>query len=173
MIGHAAKRLGSTATGILRVAQDVVDLLPETIDGELVRCHEVARVVAEVLSVSDRFGDRIVVDGKFGVHDHSWIQIDLNPGLVPYSVGGRGRLILDPYAVGRVPMVQMLDLDATLLPYRRESACDRCGAPNPWLYREGPTRDDVRHEVVAALRSRVSDQRASVYPTWFDTKGGA
>jgi len=48
------------------------------------------------------------------------------------------------------------------LPYRRESACDRCGAPNPWLYREGPARDDVRHETIAALRS---------YLTWFKPKG--
>lgn len=160
MIGHAATRLGTTAMDLLRAAQAVVDLLPETIDGELVRCHEVARVVAEVLSYPERsksgmFDELVVVDGKFGVHDHSWIRVD---GSV------RGRLILDPYAVGRIPMVQVLDLDVMTLPYRRESACDRCGVPNPWFYREGPTRDDVRHEVLAALRS---------YLTWFKPKGGA
>lgn len=153
MIGYAAERLGTRAKNLLLVTQAIVDRLPETIDGELVRCHEIARVVAELLSMSDDFGDLIVVDGKFGVHDHSWIRMDQD---------GRGCLILDPYAMGRIPMVQVIDLDAMMVPYRRESACDRCGAPNPWLYREGPVRDDVRHEVITALRS---------YLTWFKLRG--
>jgi hypothetical protein len=52
---------------MLGLASAIVELLPETTpDGELIRCHEVARIVGCLLKLE-------VQDGKYGLHDHSWL----------------------------------------------------------------------------------------------------
>jgi len=60
--------------------------------GNELRCHELARAVADVLA----HRDLIVVDGKCGPIEHSWLC---------FSDGK----ILDPYVPGRVPAVQLVD----------------------------------------------------------------
>lgn len=76
---------------LFRTAQQAVDCLP---DMPNLRCHEVARAVSRVLKLK-------VVDGWYGAVDHSWLEVPRSKGFP---------LILDLYAVGRVPMVQLLDV---------------------------------------------------------------
>jgi len=60
--------------------------------GNELRCHELARAVAEMLS----HRELVVVDGKCGPIEHTWLCF----------VDGA---ILDPYVPGRVPAVQIID----------------------------------------------------------------
>ena len=78
-----------------RLAVELVDRVSSAWGNEL-RCHELARAVLRCLS--HRLPDHrlIVVDGKCGPVEHSWIQFD-------------DSLILDVYAPGRIPPVQLVD----------------------------------------------------------------
>jgi hypothetical protein len=70
--------------------------------GELIRCHELARAVGDVLHLP-------VVDGKFGSVEHSWLLTTL-PNSAKRTAGFVPRpSILDVYSVGRLPMVQLVD----------------------------------------------------------------
>ena len=95
---------------------------------EPLRCHEVTRVVADVCNVSSA-----VVDGFFDHIDHSWIEL-LGPG--------SRRVILDVYAVGRLPLVQLVDTGTRLLPYAA-------------LYKARSFRNDIRHDVMKRLREQA------------------
>jgi hypothetical protein len=61
--------------------------------GNELRCHELARAVHRVVGEPDH----LVVDGKCGPIEHSWLY--LSDGV-----------ILDPYVPGRMPAVQLVDL---------------------------------------------------------------
>lgn len=80
---------------LLKRAIAIVRRMPAKLGGEWVRCHELARVVGEVL-------DLPVFDGKYGVCDHSWL---VTPN----------RVVLDPYVPARVPQVQLVDAKASCL----------------------------------------------------------
>jgi hypothetical protein len=82
--------------------------------GDELRCHELAGAVQRALDE-----DLIVVDGKCGPVEHSWL------------VCADG-VILDPYAPGRLPAVQVVD-------------------PIAANYRPGDPRDDIWWEVVDRL----------------------
>lgn len=84
--------------------------------GRDLRCHELARAVYRVV------GDTtiVVVDGHCGPVEHSWLR--LSDGT-----------ILDAYAPGRLPAVQMVDAIVAA------------------AYRAGPPRRDVRRDVVDQL----------------------
>lgn len=76
---------------------------------EWIRCHEVARIVALTLRSKYKL---TVVDGKFGSPrpyiEHSWLIYDeCDHPLQPLSF----KCFIDPYAVGRSPMVQIIDYD--------------------------------------------------------------
>lgn len=62
--------------------------------GNELRCHELARAVQRV--IAHKMYELIVVDGKCGPIEHSWLC---------FSDG----VILDPYVPGRLPAVQMID----------------------------------------------------------------
>ncbi len=102
------------------LAQRVVEVLPE--DGRI-RCHELARIVQEVL------GSGEVEDGLYGserthaLHEHSWIVLRRL---------GRNRHILDPYAIGQYPPVQLVEV----------------GLPLDDPYLAGKPRDDIRTDLV-------------------------
>lgn len=69
-----------------------------------------------------------VVDGLFGLVDHTWIEVAL-PGRIA---------ILDIYSVGRLPMVQLVHHSfSTKMPYVGR-----------------PPRSDVRTDVIARLRGQ-------------------
>ena len=78
-----------------------------------------------------------VVDGSYGASDHSWL-------IVPRP--GRPMLILDVYVPARIPQVQL--------------ACYWLGAPA--TYRAGPTRTDIREDVVDALIARMTKDLKSL-----------
>lgn len=113
------------------------------------RCHELARAVLLRLCLettgpgltmdwSDRFE---AVDGAYGTLDHTWLELD------QVKTGERtGRVILDVYAVGRLPQVQLLDVLSF-------------GPKNGLQYRRGTPRKDISHRVVKCLL----DQWAAKY----------
>ena len=97
-----------------RAATLVVDAILsdfEDDDETWLRCHEVARVVLRFLEPGWE-----VVDGHYGSVEHSWLL--------------REGVILDVYAVGRLPMVHLVGGHWSSL-----------GA-----YVLGPVRTDVREE---------------------------
>lgn len=83
---------------LLRQAIEIVSLLPE--DSRL-RCHEVARIVGQILKLD-------VVDGHYGLVQHSWCMTP-------------ARFVLDPYCVGRLPMVQLVDYVTAAFPYNEKN----------------------------------------------------
>lgn len=87
-------------------------------DGE-VRCHELARAVARVWRTLD------VIDGKYGIVEHSWL---VDPRF-PYHV-------IDTYTPGALPQVQLIDVSPLGIPNR---------------YHPGENRSDVRPQVVDAI----------------------
>lgn len=115
----------------LALAERVVEVLPE--DARL-RCHEVARIVREVIG----FG--VVEDGSYGQGprvvpvEHTWILL---------RTLGRNRHILDPYTVGQVPPVRVVEV----------------GFPLEDPYVAGKPRSDVREDLVReglrAVRERL------------------
>lgn len=108
-------------------ATQLVWLLDESTipDRRELRCHELARALASTLNLEFR-------DGKFCSVDHSWL-------IFPQANGTIEPNILDPYAVGQVPMVQLIDTSSWALSGLR------------LLYRKGSPRDDIRTNVVAWL----------------------
>jgi hypothetical protein len=105
----------------LHIAMGVVNALDDHERPDFIRCHELVRVVRPFLSERWR-----TVDGRFGAADHSWLQ--------------REGYVLDVYAVGRVPMVQLVD--------------DHFAVRLPW--RPGLARQDIRDEVVRSLDYQAS-----------------
>lgn len=106
-----------------RVLVSAVDLgLPE-LEGKELRCHELARVVGRIL-------DLAVIDGHYGCIEHSWLVIEpAQLGVLPF--------VLDVYAPGQAPQVQLLDMNIVL--GHRD------------LYRPGDRRTDILWDVVDAL----------------------
>lgn len=99
-----------------RVEQLVARVSPSW--GNELRCHEIARAVH--LVVYDREHRLLVVDGKCGPIEHSWLHV-------------ADGVILDPYAPGRIPAVQLVDLVV--------------GS----AYKPGDKRDDIRQVIVDQL----------------------
>lgn len=101
-------------------AADLVRALPD-VPG--LRCHEVARAIGEVLGLQ-------VQDGKYGWCNHSWLWTR------PWVAGSYPPSILDPYAVGSMPQVKLVDMG---FPAHRDA------------YIPGDERDDIDREMVKAL----------------------
>lgn len=95
--------------------------------GNELRCHELARAIQIVTYGSGH--TLVVVDGKCGPIEHSWLMMD----------GGK---ILDPYAPGRLPSVQLVD-------------------PIAGNYRPGEKRADIRHAIVDQLVIEMRGDPAS------------
>lgn len=119
---------------LLSQTEKVVEQFPDTgcYEGteEWIRCHELVRIVAAMLSPEFQLS---IIDGRYGPetitsYEHSWLIYEEpnQRSVVCY------RFILDPYAVGRLPQVQLLD------PH----------AGNHKLYRESNPRDDIRYDHV-------------------------
>lgn len=96
MIGYAAAEIFTPEDfRLLKRATLIVSRLPAQIDGDWVRCHELARVVGKLLDLQ-------AFDGKYGAVEHSWL---LTPS----------RNVLDPYVPARVPQVQLVDAKVSCL----------------------------------------------------------
>lgn len=90
------------AVTALHEASEIVRLFPDLPD---LRCHEVARAVGHLL-------DLRVVDGRYDAVVHSWLELPLREGDPP---GNPFAWVLDVYAVGRWPQVQVCDQNALTL----------------------------------------------------------
>jgi hypothetical protein len=113
--------------GLWHDATKVVDALREAEFPDL-RCHELARAVGKVLGLQ-------VQDGFYGFVDHSWLWLrPLGPTI--------GRIgfpnILDVYCVGSLPLVRLVDAQATSLPARRVGVPARQRARGRRGSRRGP-----------------------------------
>lgn len=102
MIGYAeAVAFPQSAVRLLHLAERVVSKIhSKHDDGSFVRCHEVSRIVQGVLSN----WKLEVHDGKYGLgmlYEHSWLTYTTRKPC--------HKFILDPYALGQLPMVQILD----------------------------------------------------------------
>jgi hypothetical protein len=82
---------------VMKRAADIVAWINDQSLGagrhDMMRCHEVARIVGLLL-------DLPVVDGKYGAVDHSWLILNAYRSKA---------CILDVYSVGSLPMVQLRD----------------------------------------------------------------
>lgn len=113
---------------LLTNAQTLVSKFPShDLKGEWVRCHEMVRVVATSLDLQ-------VMDGFYGMADHSWIWTSKLKIFEPPPN------ILDIYCPGRLPQVQLVHSSNYL----------------PFEYRRGPVREDVRQDVIDYLQSFIS-----------------
>lgn len=114
-------------------ANNLVEKVPEC----TVRCHELARALAHHLAWywSMHFE---VIDGQAGPVQHSWILLPAELRLE----GRRGQTILDPYAPGRLPMVQLVDpiVQMEMGPGRMR-----------FMYQQGEQRVDVNDDLVRHL----------------------
>lgn len=93
---------------LLKRATEIVEAITSTkcyikSTRDCIRCHEVARVVQQII---EPWKDMEVVDGMYrgrllGV-EHSWLRYRS-------SHGSYDAMVLDVYAVGSLPMVQLVD----------------------------------------------------------------
>ncbi len=121
-----------------RLARALVGRVSSHLDEGLeIRCHEHARAVAHHLG-EQGFAVR-VVDGKLGPIEHTWIVLGRLPG--DWS-------ILDVYAPGRLPQVQLIDSSGLI---SRGYEADEAGDP----------RNDVRLGVLARLIGLMSTSLGS------------
>jgi hypothetical protein len=119
MLSYSQTVIPARAQILFEKAKRIVEAIP---DGQVWRCHEVARVVHGVLA-----DDRVeVVDGKYGPVEHSWLVISGNEGR-PQPI------VLDTYAVGQLPQVQLVEFFMGL------------GS----MYQAGPERSDIDLDLVA------------------------
>jgi hypothetical protein len=131
---------------LLKKVQALVVSFPDTDnEGRLLRCHEVARAVAIAF-------DLTVIDGVYGCVQHSWcliprpqdsevVRLPLK-GDVGYlkshaALGTHYPVIIDPYAVGRLPQAQMVSVGSTL--------------PHDRWYSERNPRTDIREDALQLL----------------------
>jgi len=119
---------------IWRCATKLVDALREVEFPDL-RCHELARAVGKVLGLQ-------VQDGFYGFVDHSWLWLrPLGPTVGRFGFPN----ILDVYSVGVLPLVRLVDAQATSLPHVG------------WAYRPANAREDVQQAVVDRLVARMAE----------------
>lgn len=91
--------------------------------GNELRCHELCRAIYMFLRDFGQHHNIEVVDGKLGAMEHSWLGLAVPIAKVEikeYRVRGYGehgmyrQMIIDPYAPGRLPHVQLIDPVALL-----------------------------------------------------------
>jgi hypothetical protein len=115
------RRVWSEATIFVHAIPELLDPASHTI-----RCHELARAVGNYF-ISQGVKLRMV-DGKFGLVEHTWLEF----------TDAKRHVILDVYAVGSLPMVQLIDRGATGLLSARQ-------------YVEGEERTDIDSRKVEQL----------------------
>jgi hypothetical protein len=110
------------------IATAAVASLPESSD---TRCHEIARAVNQML-IDRGYFRWDVIDGYFGIAQHSWL------------VHKRTNCILDCYAVGSYPMVQLHNTVILAVRSTRK-------------YKEDQRRDDIDEAAVRTLLSYMKE----------------
>lgn len=107
MIGYAAKEVFSRRElQLLDRAQTLVAMAPYEINDELVRCHELARAIGEVLELKHE-------DGRYGFVEHTWLWTsEKDPEGSPWVLPN----VLDVYTPGCDPQVQLVHMALGLPP---------------------------------------------------------
>jgi hypothetical protein len=124
--GYSETDVFSAAEQALRSnAERLVAVCPARLFNDVVRCHELARAVAQVMGLPTAQ----VCDGWYGMVNHSWIWTTPR---VEFSAPPN---VLDVYTPGRLPQVQLAHSTAAL----------------PFEYRRGDRRKDIRRRVVNHL----------------------
>ena len=113
-------------------ARLMVDALPASFSSErpLLRCHELARAVGQILGLQ-------VQDGQYGFVDHTWLwttPLQKDRSEFGFRVGFPN--ILDVYSVGQLPMARLVDCSLTQRPHVG------------WAYRPTDVRGDINWELV-------------------------
>lgn len=90
MKGYAFEVFTTEDMAFFRTARLLVSGLPAKVDEQWVRCHELARLVAELVPGLE------VQDGSYGAVEHSWCVLP-------------SKAILDVYVPGGYPQVQLAD----------------------------------------------------------------
>lgn len=118
MIGYAEKEIFSKREMELwSRAVELIAWTPYDMDGEPVRCHELARAVGKLLGLEHR-------DGRYGFVEHTWLWTE---SLKEEGVDDRAKAfcapwvlpnVLDVYVPGSVPQVQLVHMAASGLPPR-------------------------------------------------------
>jgi hypothetical protein len=125
MISYAAKdEFPPQEQVLLEKLSELIPRIPEEIASPI-RCHELTRAVARLYGLAH-------VDGHYGRTEHSWLYTRLKPR-------ASKNYILDVYAVGRLPMVQLVDAY-----YYRDT------------YIESTERTDIDHNAVEQILGCLS-----------------
>lgn len=128
MLGYAREEVFTKEQILVRVAavacvKNVTEREPR------IRCHELARAVRQVVNRRVAGSHWDVVDGSFGLIEHTWLQ---------ESATG---VILDPYRPGCEPMVQLIDPECGFCPFN--------------TYIEKGMRTDIDHALVRELEAEM------------------
>ena len=115
---------------LLRHVEGCVERVADSWGNEL-RCHELARAVQVSVKTLPQASALVVVDGKCGLIEHSWLV---------FADG----TILDPYVPGRLPAVQLVDAIV--------GAAYRPGLPRTDI------RDDLVDRIVLEMRGSTPVQ---------------
>jgi hypothetical protein len=94
VVSYAKSRFSADELRALEIATRLVSKIPD-VATFTPRCHEIARAVAVTLKKYEIEVD--VVDGTYGSMEHTWLVTDREN-------------ILDTYAPGREPQVQLVDM---------------------------------------------------------------
>lgn len=116
---------------LLRRATRIAERMPNVED---VRCHELARAFAATLGLPSE----CVQDGSYGFVEHTWLWLS-PPDVRLMAIRSNLPPILDVYAVGQLPQVQLLNANNGGLPHVG------------WAYRPGPPRTDIDEDLVKRL----------------------
>lgn len=113
MNGYSAKKVfDEPEQMLLKGVSDLIQALP---DDDSLRCHELARAVGKFFKLE-------VIDGHYGLVEHSWCMTP-------------DRKFLDCYAIGSLPQVQIVS------PH----------VPGISTYKRGSPRSDINEEKVKEL----------------------
>lgn len=133
--------------GLLERASRMVAALPE-VAGRItmpptgiIRCHELARAVGRLLDLPHE-------GGHYGFVEHTWLwtaPLDSrhHPDIFPHI---KMPNILDVYAVGKLPQVQLVHARSVTLPHLG------------WAWRPGEPRGDIDEGMVDALCRLMRDK---------------
>lgn len=154
MRSYSVNEFSSYERALFSMAELVVAELPDVdSSGELVRCHEVARIVAGVVHdvLARGRGDPVscglwVQDGLYGLVDHSWLWTS---SLEVARERMTSPNILDPYCVGQLPQCRLVKCDYAVLPHLG------------FAYQPREVRTDLRVSFIELQIRRIRDCRGN------------
>lgn len=114
---------------LFKTATTLIEYVPDKVNGEVVRCHELARAFSKLLDIPYE-------DGRYCFIEHTWLWT--RPLERAFATSEKWELppLLDVYMPGQMPQVQLLDVMSHAMPHE---------------YRPGLPRDDIDEEIVEGI----------------------